>query len=85
MKSETIVLKGYKRQGYPSSLEASTTKPTFYHIKCFLLSKDAFTLNLAEFGPVTTARTTNLALDQSRIEILRVRKKLQDRQKLMTF
>ena len=67
------------------SLEASITKLTFYHIRCFLLSKDAFTPNLAEFGPVTTARATNFVLNQSRIEILRVRKKLQNRQKLMTF
>ena len=36
------------------SLEASITKLTFYHISCFLLSKDAFTPNLAEFGPVTS-------------------------------
>ena len=34
-----------------NSVEASITKLTFYHIKCFLLSKDAFTTNLAEFGP----------------------------------
>ena len=67
------------------SLEASITKLTFYHIRCFLLSKDALTPNLAEFGPVTRARATNLALNQSRIEILRVRKKHQNRQKLMTF
>ena len=26
---------------------------TFYHIRCFLLSKDAFKPNLAEFGPVS--------------------------------
>ena len=63
----------------------SIMKLTFYHIRCFLLSKDALTPNLAEFGPVTRARATNLALNQSRIEILRVRKKLQNRQKLMTF
>ena len=68
-----------------TSLEASITKLTFYHIICFLLSKDAFAPNLAEFGPVTRARTTNLALNRSRIEILQVRKKLQNRQKLMTF
>ena len=68
-----------------STVEASITKRTFYHIRCFLLSKDASTPNLAEFGPVTRARETNLALNQSRIEILRVRKKLQNRQKLMTF
>ena len=67
------------------SLEGSITKLAFYHIRCFLLSKDAFTPNLAEFGPVIRARSTNLALNQSRIEILRVRQKLQDRQKLMTF
>ena len=67
------------------TLEASITKLTFYHIRCFLLSKDAFTPNLAEFGPVTRACTTNLALNQSRIEILWVRKKFQNRQKLMTF
>ena len=67
------------------SLEASITELTFYHITCFLLSKDAFTPNLAEFGPVTRACAQNLALNQSRIEILRVRKKLQKRQKLMTF
>ena len=36
-----------------NSLEASITKPTFYHIRSFRLSKDAFTPNLAEFGPVT--------------------------------
>ena len=65
--------------------DASTTKLTFYHIRCFLISKDAFTPNLAEFGPETTARATNLALNWSRIEILRVCKKLQNRQKLMTF
>ena len=57
------------------SLEASITKLTFYHIRCFLLSKDAFTPNLAQFGPVTRAHATNLALNQSGIEILRVRKK----------
>ena len=68
-----------------NSLKTSITKLTFYHIRCFLLSQDAFTPNLAEFGPVTRARATNLALNQSRIEILRVRKKLQNRQKLMTF
>jgi len=67
------------------SLEASITKLTFYHIRCFQLSKDAFTPNFAEFGPVTKARTTNLALNQSRNDILRVRKKLQNRQKPMTF
>ena len=39
-----------------STVEASIKKLTFYHIRCFLLSKDAFTPNLAEFGPVTTAR-----------------------------
>ena len=70
---------------YYHTVEASIVKLTFYHIRCFLLSKDAFTPNLAEFGPVTRARGTNLALNQSRIEILRVRKKLQNRQKLMTF
>ena len=58
------------------NVEASITKLTFYHIRCFLLSKDAFTPNLAEFGPVTRAHATNLALNQSRIEILRVCKKL---------
>ena len=68
-----------------NTMEASITKLTFYHIRCFLLSKDAFTPNLAEFGPATRARSTNLALNQSRIEILRVRKKLQNMQKLMTF
>ena len=68
-----------------TSLEESITKLTFYHIRCFLLSKDAFTPNLTEFGPLTRARATNLASNQSRIEILRVRKKLQNRQKLMTF
>ena len=61
------------------TVEATITKLTFYHIRCFLLSKDAFTPNLAEFGPVTRVRTTNLALNQSRIEILRVHKKLQNR------
>ena len=40
------------------TVEASITKLTFYHIRCFLLSKDAFTPNLAEFGPVTIARAT---------------------------
>ena len=68
-----------------TTVEASITKLTFYHTRCFLLSKDAFTPNLAEFGPVTRARATNLALNQSRIEILRVHKMLQNRQKLMTF
>ena len=52
-----------------SSLEESITKLTFYHIRCFLLSKDPFTPNLAEFSPVTRARAINLALNQSRIEI----------------
>ena len=45
-----------------SSLEASITKLSFYHIRCFLLSTDAFTPNLAEFGPMTRARATNLVL-----------------------
>ena len=67
------------------SLEASITKLTFYRIRCFLLSKDAFTPNYAKFGSLTIACATNLALNQSRIEIFRVRKKLQNRQKLMTF
>ena len=62
-----------------TTLEANIKKLTFYHIRCLLLSKDAFSPNLAEFGPVTRARATNLALNQSRIEILRVRKKLQNR------
>ena len=35
------------------TVEASITKLTVYHIRCFLLSKDAFTQNLAEFGPVS--------------------------------
>jgi len=52
------------------AVEASITKPTLHHIKCFPLSKDAFTPNLAEFGPVTRVRATNPALNQSRIEIL---------------
>ena len=36
-----------------NTLEASNTKLTFYHIGCLLLSKDAFTPNLAEFVPVS--------------------------------
>ena len=36
-----------------ASLEECITKLTFYHIRCFLLSKDAFTPNLAEIGPVS--------------------------------
>ena len=35
-----------------ASLYFRITKLTFYHIRCFLLSKDTFTPNLAEFGPV---------------------------------
>ena len=66
-------------------MEASITKLTFYHIRCFLLSKDAFTPNVAEFGSVSLVQAINLALNQSRIEILRVLKKLQNRQKLMKF
>ena len=50
-----------------------------------VLSKDAFKPNLAEFGPETRAHATNLALNQSRVEILRILKKLQNRQKLQTF
>ena len=57
------------------TVETSITKLTFYHIRCFLLSKDAFTPNLTEFGPVTRARAPNLALNQSRIER---RKKVSD-------
>ena len=35
------------------NLEACITKLTFYHIRSFLLSKDAFTSDLAEFGSVS--------------------------------
>ena len=35
------------------SLEASITKFTFYHFRCFLLWKNAFTTKLAEFSPVS--------------------------------
>ena len=68
-----------------NTVEATITKLTFYHVRCFLLSKDAFTPTLAEFGPVTRARATNLALNQLRIEILRVLKKNQNREKLKKF
>ena len=42
------------------SLEASITKLTFYHIRCFLLSKDAFTPNLAEFGVIHLLTVENI-------------------------
>ena len=42
------------------SMEAKITKLTFYHIKFFELSKDAFTPNLAEFSPVTREFKTSL-------------------------
>ena len=50
--TEIYILKLMYSSNINISLEASITKLTFYHIRCFLLSKDAFTPNLAEFGPV---------------------------------
>ena len=41
------------RKFYRHCLEANITKLTFYHIRCFLLSKDAFTPNLVEFDQVS--------------------------------
>ena len=65
------------------SLEAKITKLTFYRIRCFVLSKDAFTANLMNSGQCSELSASNKF--SFRIEILQVLKKLQNRQKLKTF
>ena len=49
-------------------------------LRCFVLSKD-----LAEYSPVSIAEGTNLSLNPSKIEILRVFEKLQSKKKLNIF